>query len=133
MATLTFRKRKNNNEAESSLESFFRLNFDVYLDVDNKARARAKDKQRKPISLEEKREIFIGAVRKWEMLEATKGKMRSSKKKSEKEHSYIYSIKRVIGKFLEVSRCSHAKQRHRNVQKNVPHVQSTNNSYFIRL
>ena len=44
-------------------------------------------------------------------------------KKKRKEHSDIYSIKRVIRKFLEVSRCSHAKQRHRNVQKNVLHVQ----------
>ena len=32
--------------------------------------------------------------------------------------------KRVTKKFLEVSRCSRAKQRQRNVQKNVLHVQS---------
>ena len=29
----------------------------------------------------------------------------------------ISSVKRVTKKFLEVSRCSHAKQRQRNVQK----------------
>ena len=36
----------------------------------------------------------------------------------------ISSIKRVTKKFLEVSRCSRAKQRQRNVQKNVLLVQS---------
>ena len=36
----------------------------------------------------------------------------------------ISSIKRVTKKFLEVSRCSRAKQRQRNVQKCVLHVQS---------
>ena len=36
----------------------------------------------------------------------------------------ISSIKRVTKKFLEVLRCSRAKQRQRNVQKSVLHVQS---------
>ena len=46
-------------------DSFFRLNFNVYIDVDNKQRGRAKDKnQRRPISLEEKHNTFIAAVRK---------------------------------------------------------------------
>ena len=36
----------------------------------------------------------------------------------------ISSIKRVTRKFLEVSRCGRAKQRQRNVQKSVLHVQS---------
>ena len=36
----------------------------------------------------------------------------------------IPSIKRVTKKFLEVSRCSRAKQRQRNVQKSVLQVQS---------
>ena len=36
----------------------------------------------------------------------------------------ISSIKSVTKKFLEVSRSSRAKQRQRNVQKNVQHVQS---------
>ena len=41
------------------------------------------------------------------------------------ENTYdISSIKSVPKKFLEVSRCSRAKQRHRNVQKGVLHVQS---------
>ena len=41
------------------------------------------------------------------------------------ENTYdISSIKSVAKKFLEVSRCSRAKQRQRNVQKSVLHVQS---------
>ena len=44
---------------------FFRLNFNVYIDLDNRQRAIAKDKtQRRPISLEEKHNTFIAAVRK---------------------------------------------------------------------
>ena len=41
------------------------------------------------------------------------------------ENTYnISSKKRVTEMFLEVSRCSRAKQLQRNVQKNVLHVQS---------
>ena len=40
------------------------------------------------------------------------------------EQDDISSIKAVTRKFLEVSRCSRAKQRQRNVQKSVLHVQS---------
>ena len=50
-----------------------------------------------------------------------------SEKKNEQEHIRpISSIKRVTRKFLEVLRCSRAKQRQRNVQteKGVLHVQS---------
>ena len=45
-------------------------------------------------------------------------------KKSTKNTYDISSIKRVTRKFLEVSHCSRAKQRQRNVQKSVLHVQS---------
>ena len=42
----------------------------------------------------------------------------SGSKKKVNENTYdIFSIKRVTKKFLEVSRCSGAKQRQRNVQK----------------
>ena len=44
--------------------------------------------------------------------------MSGSEKKSQQEH-----IKRVTRKFLEVSHCSRAKQRQRNVQKRMLHVQ----------
>ena len=43
------------------------------------------------------------------MLAATKVKMSSSEKKNAKRNTSDISIKRVIRKFLEVSRCSHAK------------------------
>ena len=45
-------------------------------------------------------------------------------KKMVNRNTYISSMKRVSGKFLEVSRCSRAKQRQRNVQKSVLYVQS---------
>ena len=48
-------------------------------------------------------------------------KVKMSARGGEKEVNdnrfYIFSIKRVTKKFLEVSRCSRAKQRQRNVQK----------------
>ena len=56
------------------------------------------------------------------MLAANEGKM-SGIEKSEQEHVRHSSIKRVTRKFLDVSR-SRAKQRQRNVQKSVLHVQS---------
>ena len=67
--------------------------------------------------LEEKHKNFVAAVRKWEMLAATKVKMSGSDKKVNKNKYDSSSIKRVTKKFLEVSCCSRAKQRQRNVQK----------------
>ena len=51
-------------------------------------------------------------------------KISDSEKRVNKNTSDIPSIKRVTGKFLEVSRNSRAKQSQRNVQKSVLHVQS---------
>ena len=45
---------------------------------------------------------------------------RQWKKKVNKKTYDISSVKRVTRKFLEVSRCSRAKQRQRNVQKKYP-------------
>ena len=96
-------------------DSFFRLNFNVYIDVDNKQRARAKDKnQRRPISLEEKHNTFIAAVRKRGNASCHQAENERQRKEIEQDH--ISSIKRVTRKFPEVSRCSRAKQRKRNVQ-----------------
>ena len=45
--------QNTNNKADS----FFRLNFNVYIDLDNRERARARGKkQRRPNSLKEERE-----------------------------------------------------------------------------
>ena len=80
MATRTFREKKQ-SKAESF---FFRLNFNVYNDVDNRERARTRDKKNR--GDEEKHDNFISAVRRKEMLTATKEKMSGSKKKNEQEH-----------------------------------------------
>ena len=83
MATRTFREEKNSN---NKADSFFRLDFNVYTDVDSRERARARDKTNKK---KEKHENFIAAVRKWEMQAATKVKMSGS-------NTYeISSVKRV--------------------------------------
>ena len=47
ITTHTFREKKKNNKADS----FFQVHFNVYIDVYNRERARARDKkQRRPIS-----------------------------------------------------------------------------------
>ena len=51
------------------------------------------------------------------MLRATKVKMSGSEKKLNKSTYVISSMKCVTRKFLEVSRCSRAKQGQSNVQK----------------
>ena len=60
MATRTFREKNNNK-----VESFFRRDFNVFIDVDNRERGRARDnKQRRIISLEEN---IKKLKRRWEM------------------------------------------------------------------
>ena len=56
------------------------------------------------------------------MPEATRVKMSDSEKKVNKNTYDISSKKLVTRTFLEVSSCSRAKQRQRNVQKSVLHV-----------
>ena len=106
----TFRDENNNNKADS----FFRLNFNVYIDVDNRERARARDKNTKETNFvgKKKHGHFIAEVRNRGNACGHPGENERNEKKSEQEH-----IKRVPGKFLEVSRCSRAKQRQRNEQK----------------
>ena len=83
-------------------------------------RSRARDKK-------QRKHFFVGRItRKFcsggnEMRNASghqcKVKMTGSEKKVKKKTYDTSSIKRVTKKFLEVSRCSRAKQRQRNVQK----------------
>ena len=115
MATRTFREEKTSNNKAGS---FFRLDFNVHTDVDNREIARARDKKTRK-EKKEKHENFIAAVRKWEMQAATKVKISGSDKKVNRNTYDFSSIKRVTRKFLDVSRCSRAKQRRRNVQKSV--------------
>ena len=59
------------------------------------------------------------------MLAATKVQMSSIEKRVNRNAYNISFIKRVTMGFLEVSRCSRAKQRERNIQKkSLLHVQS---------
>ena len=44
MATLTFTEKKYNNNKD---DSFFRLNFNAFLNVDNRERAGARDKKQR--------------------------------------------------------------------------------------
>ena len=78
--------------------------------------------------MEEQHQNFVVAIGKWEMLAATnqmQGKNERQWKKVNENTYDISSIKSVTKKFLEASRCSRAKQRQRNVQKRVLHVQSS--------
>ena len=101
-----------NNDYEA--DSFFRLNFKVFIGVDNSERARARDKKCKEDQFRWRIawKFYSGCekMRKWEMLAATKVKMSGSKKKVNRTTYNISAIKRVTGKFLGVSRCRRAKQ-----------------------
>ena len=76
--------------------------------------------------LEEQPEKFVAAVTTWEMLAATIARWNwAAVKKKVNENTYDISAKnRVTMKFPQVSRCSRAKQRQRNVQKKRLQVQS---------
>ena len=88
-------ERKNNNNNKKA-EFFVRLNFNVYINVENRERAKGRNTQQlRPISLEEKHQNFTAAVRKWEMLAATKVKMCGNQKKWAGTHN-ISCIKRVV-------------------------------------
>ena len=55
IASRTFRDKNNNSKADS----FFPLNFNFYADMDNREKARARDKkQRRPISLDKNMKIL---------------------------------------------------------------------------
>ena len=99
MAARTFRKKK-----QQQSRVFFDVIFDVYTHVDNRERARASDwKQRKWISLEEKHEKFIAAVKKWEMLAASKVKMSGS----EKIKANMNTGNKIFGKHIPVRQLYH--------------------------
>ena len=96
--------------------------------MEKRKRARVRNrKQRGPVSLQEKHENFIAAVRNAKCKRPpNKVKMSGTeKKKTVKRNTYnIFSIKRVTRTLLENSRCSRAEQRQRNVEKSLLHVQS---------
>ena len=92
MAARTFREKKKHSRV------FFDVICDVYTHVDNREGARASDwKQRRRISLEEKHENFITAVRKWEMPAASKVKMSGSEIKIK---ANMNSGNKIFGKHI---------------------------------
>ena len=103
LASRTFRDKNNNNKADCLL----RLNLNVFIDVDNRKRARVKGKQqgdqfrlKKNITI-----LHITAVIKRGNVSGHQSEKERQRKKSEQEH-----IKRVTRKFVGVTRCSRAKQ-----------------------
>ena len=83
MAARTFRE----TEKKKQSRVFFDDIFYVYTYVDNSERPRASYwRQRRRISMEEKHENFIAAVRKWEMLAASKVKLSGSERKKNQEN-----------------------------------------------
>ena len=77
MGTRTFQEKQMQQQSWV----FLSTSFNVNINMENRERARARNKeQRTPISLEEKHEHFIAAMRKWEMLAAAKVKMNGSEK-----------------------------------------------------
>ena len=77
-------------------------------------------KKRDIFLLKEQHENFVAAATKWKMLVATnqmQGESERQWKKVNDKTCDISPIKSVTEKFLEVSRCSRAKQRQRNAQK----------------
>ena len=86
--------------------------------------------------MEEQHEYFLAAVTKWEMLAATDQMQGENEQQWKEVYENTYDIsssKSVTKKFLEVSRCSRAKQLQRNVQKSVLHVQLLFCSFDILL
>ena len=74
---------------------------------------------------------FAAEVTKWEVLAGHQYKVKMSGSEKKKWTRTRYEIsstkkKRVTKKFLEVSRCSRAKQRQQNVPKSLLHVQNKN-------
>ena len=82
--------------------------------MDNRKRAKAKGKKKGDQFRWKKHRtiLYITAVIKWRDVSVHQSRKERQRKKSEQEH-----IKPVTRKFVEVSRCSRAKQRQRNVLK----------------
>ena len=74
MASRTFGWKK---QQQRKNESFFRLNFNVYINVENKERARASRTKNsgEQFRWKKKNETYMAVVRKWEMIAVTKVKM----------------------------------------------------------
>ena len=85
MAAPTLQEKKTKKPAQS----FLRLNFNVFINVGNRGKAGARNKTTETNLVGRKHKNFIAAVRKWEMLAATKVKISGSEKQSEQEHKHF--------------------------------------------
>ena len=96
MATRTFREKKNNKA-----ESLFGLNFNVYINVEKRERAEARNKkQRRPILLRIKLTNFVGR-KTWKFYSRGDEKMRNaSGHQDENERQWKKSEQRRIQDFL---------------------------------
>ena len=112
MAARMFRERQR----ERKNVSFFRLNFNVHINMDNREKARARNITETNL-VGRKTWKTYRAGEKWEMLVATKVKMSGSEKTKVNRNIKISSIRRVTREFIEVSRFSRANWRQGNIQK----------------
>ena len=97
-ATYTLEEKKNQHKAGS----FPRLNFNVFIDVDD----------RHGLTLEEKYEIFIAVVWKWEVLATSKVKLSGSAKKSNRKtgkNIRHFFHKRVLNQEVSCFSCATTK------------------------
>ena len=93
MAIWTFRGRKKNTKVVSFSTLFFMLTHSVICGLQKKSDS----KQRRRISLEETHGNFIAAVRKWEMLAASKVKITERR---EKIKANMNSGNKIFGKHI---------------------------------
>ena len=119
MATRILRKNKRTTPTKPIL--FFDLiSMSLLMWITEKKLDREIKKQRRPISL--------GVRKTWKFYTGSEKMRNASGHQGENDHEWqwkkvhrntydIWSIRRVTMKFLEVSCCSRAKQRQRNVQK----------------
>ena len=97
MAIWTFRERKKKTKKSCLFLRYF-LCLHPLLSADYRKRVRASDsKQRRRISLEETHGNFIAAVRKWEMLAASKVKITERR---EKIKANMNSGNKIFGKHI---------------------------------
>ena len=115
IATRTFRDKKQQQRSRI----FHSTQFNVYIGVDNRERARDRDKKTKETNFVWRITWqFYSGCEKTRNASGHQGKKERQQKKKANRMTYnICSIKRVTRKFLEVSRCRRAKQRQRNLQR----------------
>ena len=117
---------KDSNKAES----FFRINFYVYTDMDDRERARARDKTKNFVGgttcpFFSGYDHFLAAMIKWEMLAASKVKMSGGGKKGEQEHKQQHffastSVQITLRAEATFSRCELAgKKRRKKIQTSI--------------